>query len=72
MDGKGVGHSDGLALQVPWGEGAKRREGRRGGYIPKTWLRSEGQGSVTKKADEVTGHRKQLQDGELGFYMGCM
>lgn len=32
MDGKGVGHSDGLALQVPWGEGAKRREGRRGGY----------------------------------------
>lgn len=48
---------DGLALQVPRGGDAKRREGR---GEPNRWLRNEGQGPVTKKAGEVTGHRKQL------------
>lgn len=48
------------------------REGGLGRWAPKTRLKSEGQGSVTKKADEVTGHRKHLQDVELDFYMGCM
>lgn len=62
MEDKDIGKNDGLVLQIPRGWGCQEKRGQ-GKWVPKGWLRTEDQGSVTKKAGEVTRHRKQLPKG---------